>query len=59
MISEQVCATQGSCDFETGTCHYTNSKKDDFDWMLGAGITDSDVAPDEDHTTGSFYGKTP
>ncbi|XP_025085553.1 MAM and LDL-receptor class A domain-containing protein 1-like [Pomacea canaliculata] len=51
------CAEPGSCDFETDFCTFTNSKTDQFDWILGFGDTKSLYSgPSTDHTTGTVEG---
>lgn len=52
------CAEPGSCDFETDFCTFTNSKTDQFDWILGFGDTKSLYSgPSTDHTTGTVEGQ--
>ena len=43
----------GECDFEIGTCDYTNNEaRDDFDWTRHQGPTPSfSTGPKTDHTT--------
>ncbi|KAK7473655.1 hypothetical protein BaRGS_00035133, partial [Batillaria attramentaria] len=44
-------SSDGGCDFESGLCSWTNSQKDDFDWMLHKGTTASaNTGPRTDHT---------
>ena len=48
----------GFCDFENGLCAYSNSKSDDFDWLVGSGKTQSRfTGPKFDHTFGNANGK--
>ena len=48
----------GACDFEKGTCTYTNTKTgDDFDWLRAQGGTSSRfTGPTVDHTLGTRSG---
>ena len=48
----------GNCDFEKGTCSWTNPTGiDDFDWILGRGNTPStNTGPSSDHTLGNPKG---
>ena len=55
MFTESPCNLPGSCDFETGPCFYTNSKADNFDWLLGSATTEEE-GPPTDHTTGGAFG---
>ncbi|ESO97870.1 hypothetical protein LOTGIDRAFT_152977 [Lottia gigantea] len=51
------CGQTGSCDFESNTCSWSNSKVDDFDWVQGKGKTGSSgTGPSTDHTTGNATG---
>lgn len=41
-----------SCDFDQGTfCRWTNSKEDDFDWLIGKSTPTLTTGPSEDHTS--------
>ncbi|MBN3307352.1 MALR1 protein, partial [Amia calva] len=50
---EKDCGT--SCSFETGRCGWKNSPADNFDWVLGLGVTQS-LRPPTDHTLGDENG---
>ncbi|XP_033751987.1 MAM and LDL-receptor class A domain-containing protein 1-like [Pecten maximus] len=52
------CSSAGSCDFEKGTCAWTNVQKgDDFDWLRSRGSTNSQfTGPTTDHTLGTPQG---
>ena len=57
-IHKNPCPPKGSCDFERGTCGYTNLVDDQFDWLRHAGYTPSvKTGPKIDHTLGSSLGK--
>ena len=56
-IVDGACPAQGSCDFETGYCGYSNEvERDDFDWQLGRGTVYYYTGPKVDHTTGTALG---
>ncbi|XP_022097778.1 MAM and LDL-receptor class A domain-containing protein 1-like isoform X1 [Acanthaster planci] len=57
-IRDEVCYSEGVCDFEHGMCGWTNDKtSDDFDWLRGAGGTPSSyTGPSVDHTTNTGRG---
>ncbi|XP_077978860.1 MAM and LDL-receptor class A domain-containing protein 1-like [Glandiceps talaboti] len=45
-----------NCDFESGTCDWSQVATDDFDWTRWTGETGSaGTGPSADHTTGSGY----
>lgn len=57
-IHKNPCPPKGTCDFERGTCGYTNLVDDQFDWLRHAGSTPSvKTGPKIDHTLGSSLGK--
>ena len=56
MFTDGPCDTEGTCDFEHGSCVYSNSDDDNFDWLLGSGQRSNPVAPPIDHTVTSSYG---
>lgn len=46
------CPTPKYCDFESGTCGWTNDTSADFQWTRSNGATDSlNTGPQTDHTT--------
>lgn len=53
-----ACPPPGACDFEKNNlCTWTNSKGDDFDWIVQAGQTISaGTGPQADHTIGTDSG---
>ncbi|CAI9725294.1 and LDL-receptor class A domain-containing 2-like [Octopus vulgaris] len=51
------CQTPGFCDFENGPCNWRNDKLDDFDWVIGQGLTLTDqTGPIYDHTYNNAKG---
>ena len=56
MFSDGPCNIAGNCDFEQGQCLYTNSKNDNFDWLIGSGEISNHEGPDIDHTKVSCFG---
>ena len=47
----------GNCNFESGTCHWSNSAVSDMPWYLREGKTGSvNTGPSVDHTTGTTSG---
>lgn len=47
------------CDFETGTCGWTQDTTDDFDWLRHSNNTGSfGTGPVGDHTTGAGTGRS-
>lgn len=57
-ISYEACAPLGTCDFESGSCGFSNVG--DFDWVIQTGQfgldQTSSEAPTDDHTIGSAAG---
>ena len=51
-MSATSCLGLAGCDFEDGsTCSWTQSKSDDFDWLVNSGTTGSmHTGPSADHT---------
>ncbi|KAL8608892.1 hypothetical protein ACOMHN_065230 [Nucella lapillus] len=58
-INQGACASDGSCDFETGLCTWVNTHQgDDFDWTMTSGKTATgSTGPTADHTRGDSQGK--
>lgn len=56
MLTDGPCNSPGSCDFEQGLCFYVNAVDDEFDWLIGSGLTSQSEGPDDDHTSGTAYG---
>ncbi|XP_077977476.1 MAM and LDL-receptor class A domain-containing protein 1-like [Glandiceps talaboti] len=52
------CETDGHCSFEgSSTCLWRNGIGDDFDWLIGQGVTPSAyTGPSTDHTTATSNG---
>jgi len=56
-IHKNPCPSKGSCDFERGTCGYTNLYDDNFDWLRHSGSTPSiNTGPKTDHTLRTSLG---
>ncbi|EDO47787.1 predicted protein [Nematostella vectensis] len=57
-IVDGQCPLPGDCDFEKGTCTYSQEQQeDDFDWIRGWGSTPSwKTGPSIDHTLGTKLG---
>ena len=52
-----TCAAYTGCTFERGTCFWSQSTIDDFDWSRAAGQTGTiDTGPSHDHTLNSALG---
>ncbi|MEW8546497.1 MAG: hypothetical protein AB2693_23525, partial [Candidatus Thiodiazotropha sp.] len=52
-----TCAAYTGCTFERGTCFWSQSTMDDFDWSRAAGQTGTiDTGPSHDHTLNSALG---
>ena len=58
-VRDGACPGPGDCDFEDAdTCSWTNSRADNFDWIIGKGDTPSSfTGPKVDHTKGTAAGK--
>ena len=58
-LMDNVCPPPGDCNFEAGSCTWTNVQStDDFDWLRGSGSTPSfNTGPSVDHTTNTTGGK--
>ena len=58
-MRDGACPGPGDCDFEDAdTCSWTNSRADDFDWIIGKGDTPSSfTGPKVDHTKGTAAGE--
>jgi hypothetical protein len=60
-ILREKCPTPLTCDFENGLCGWTNDFRDDFDWIVfqGASNSESSAGPSVDHTLNSAAGWFP
>ena len=51
LFSDQRPVMLADCDFEAGTCGWSQVSNDDFDWTVGSGRTpNSGTGPSSDHT---------
>ncbi|XP_048242500.1 MAM and LDL-receptor class A domain-containing protein 2-like [Haliotis rufescens] len=56
-MNSDHCPAQVSCDFQEGTCGYTQEYSDNFDWTLhNGGTTSLGTGPTSDHTFGTPEG---
>ncbi|XP_025084904.1 MAM and LDL-receptor class A domain-containing protein 1-like [Pomacea canaliculata] len=59
LVMPTTCLKSADCDFEQGgICSWTQSNRDDFDWLVNSGEMGSlDSGPASDHTTGTQSGE--
>ena len=52
------CASPAACDFESGSCLWSNRMTDDFDWQIKQGDSFLNSGPRNDHTLKNKLGQS-